>query len=43
MTADVLGLAVETVKTHMKRARRKLQAKNTAHACSEALRRGLIH
>ena len=41
-TADVLGMGIETVKTHAKGARLRLRAKNTAHACCEALRLGLI-
>jgi DNA-binding CsgD family transcriptional regulator len=40
--ADVLGVGVETVKTHLLHARRKLQAKNTTHAVAEALRQHLI-
>ncbi len=42
MTAEILGVAVETVKTELKSARYRLRAKNTAHACCEALRQGLI-
>lgn len=40
--ADLLGVTVESVKEAAKLARRKLQARNTTHACCEALRRGLI-
>jgi LuxR family transcriptional regulator len=40
--ADVLGITVESVKTHLRLARRALRAKTTTHACCEALRRGLI-
>jgi len=42
MIADVLGIGRETVKTELRSARYRLKAKNTAHACSEAIRRGLI-
>jgi DNA-binding CsgD family transcriptional regulator len=38
----VLGLSLETIKTQLKTARRALRAKNTTHACCEALRQGLI-
>lgn len=41
-SADVLGIDFETVKGYSKLARHKLRAKNTTHACCEALRRGLI-
>ncbi len=41
-TADLLGVGVETVKTHLKYGQRALGAKDTAHACCEALRQGLI-
>lgn len=40
--ADLLGIGLETVKTLTRRARRALRAKNTTHACCEALRQGLI-
>lgn len=40
--AAALGLAVDTVKTHLQIARRKLRAKNTVHLCAIALRRTLI-
>lgn len=40
--AEVLGLTFETVKGQAKSARRVLRAKNTTHACCEAIRRGLI-
>jgi DNA-binding NarL/FixJ family response regulator len=40
--ADTLGLSFESVKLSSKLARRKLRAKNTTHACCEALRQGLI-
>lgn len=40
--AVLLGIAPDTVKTHLKHARRRLRAKNTAHACCEAIRFGLI-
>ena len=42
MAADLLGVATETVKTHLKAARVRLRAKNTAHAVANALRQGLI-
>jgi DNA-binding CsgD family transcriptional regulator len=41
-TADALGLSIETVKSHLKSARRGLAARNTVHAVAEALRKGLI-
>ncbi len=40
--ADLLGVTIESIKTSSQLARRKLKAKNTTHACCEALRRGLI-
>ena len=40
--ADAMGVSEETVKTHLDFARRKLRAKNTAHAVAIALRLGLI-
>jgi DNA-binding CsgD family transcriptional regulator len=40
--AHVLGLARMTVTTQLRDARRALRAKNTTHACCEALRQGLI-
>ena len=40
--AALLGISLETVKTRLDHARRALRAKNTTHACCEALRRGLI-
>lgn len=40
--AEVLGVTVETVKSWTLQARRVLRAKNTTHACCEALRQGLI-
>lgn len=40
--AAVLGVAYETVKSQLKTGRRALRAKNTTHACCEALRQGLI-
>lgn len=39
---EVIGAQATTVKTHLKLARRLLRAKNTTHACCEALRLGLI-
>lgn len=38
----LLGITGATVREHWKYARRKLRAKNTTHACCEALRQGLI-
>jgi len=40
--AEVLGLSANTVATHTKHARQKLQAKNTTHAVANALRMGVI-
>ena len=42
MAADALGLSVETVKTHLRAARLRLAAKNTAHAVALVIRMGLI-
>ena len=42
MIADVLGVGLETVRTQLQTARAKLGAKNTCHACCEALRLGLL-
>lgn len=42
MAADALGLSVETVKTHLRAARLRLAAKNTAHAVALTIRMGLI-
>ena len=41
--AVVLGVTLESIKSHAKVARRKLRAKNSTAACCEALRQGLIH
>lgn len=41
-TATAMICALDTVKTRLKGARFKLSAKNTTHACCEAIRRGLI-
>lgn len=41
-TADVYGRSAQTIKTQLESARRKLCAKNTAHAACEAIRLGLI-
>ena len=41
-TAKVLGISVETVRTHMKRAQQRLSARNSAHAVAEAMRLRLI-
>ena len=40
--ATLVGVTQESVKTHLKLARRCLRAKNTTHAVAEALRRQLI-
>jgi DNA-binding NarL/FixJ family response regulator len=40
--AELTGVSVEVVKDRLKVARRVLRAKNTTHACCEALRQGLI-
>lgn len=42
MVAETLGITIQTVKAHTRSARPKLAAKNTMHACCEAIRRGLI-
>ena len=40
--ASVLGLGMETVRSHLKKARTKLGARNSAHAVAEAMRQFLI-
>jgi len=40
--AHALGVAPETMKTNLKRARDRLSARNTAHAVAIAIQRGLI-
>lgn len=40
--AKTLGRAFATVQTQLVRARYRLRAATTAHACCEAIRRGLI-
>jgi DNA-binding CsgD family transcriptional regulator len=40
--AAVFGMSYLTVQDQLKAARRRLRAKNTTHACCEALRHGLI-
>lgn len=40
--AAALGLAVETVKSHLRTIRAKLRAKTTAQAVARAIRAGLI-
>ncbi len=40
--ADALGVSVETVRTHVRNAIRKLQARNRVHAIAIALQRGEI-
>ena len=42
MTAELRAVTRATILTQLKAARYKLRAKNTTHACCEALRRGLI-
>ena len=41
-TAELLFLSPHTVRSHLKTARFRLKAKNTAHACCLALRQGLF-
>lgn len=41
-TAERNGRSVQTVKTHLDRARAALGARNVTHAVAIALRRGLI-
>lgn len=41
-TADELGIGLETVKEHLKGARRRLHARNTNQAIADAIRRGLM-
>ena len=40
--ARALGLGMETVRSHLKKARTKLGARNSAHAVAEAMRQFLI-
>jgi DNA-binding CsgD family transcriptional regulator len=40
--ARALGLGMETVRSHLKNARTKLGARNSAHAVAEAMRQLLI-
>ncbi len=40
--AHALGVTWDSVRHSSRSARRKLRAKNTTHACCEALRQGLI-
>ena len=40
--ASVLGLGMETVRSHLKKARTKLGARNSAHAVAKAMRQLLI-
>ena len=40
--AAEMNVGLETIKEHLKRARRRLDARNTNHAIAEAIRRGLI-
>lgn len=41
-TAQLLGLGVETVRTHLKKAQTKLGVNNRVHAVAQAIRRQLI-
>lgn len=41
-TADTLGIALNTVLSHLSAARYRLRAKNTPHAVALAIRQGLI-
>lgn len=40
--AEALGVGIETVKTQIASAKRKLAAKTREQACCEAIRQGLI-
>ena len=40
--ALILGIGLESFKTHMRKARRAMRAKNTVQAVAEALRQGQI-
>lgn len=40
--ADILGLSIFTVKTHLKRIKAKLGAKDSIHVVAKALREGII-
>jgi LuxR family transcriptional regulator, quorum-sensing system regulator BjaR1 len=40
--AKALGLGMETVRSHLKKARTKLGARNSTHAVAEAMRQLLI-
>jgi DNA-binding NarL/FixJ family response regulator len=42
MVAETLGISLQTVMAHTKKARTRLRAKNTTEACCEAIRQGLI-
>lgn len=42
MIAEVYGCSIETVKTHLKKAKFVLRAKNSYHALALALRQGQI-
>lgn len=42
MAADALGITYATVHEHMERVRRKLAAKNAAHAVAKAFRNGWL-
>jgi DNA-binding NarL/FixJ family response regulator len=41
--AELMFIAEETVKTHLKQLYRKLQVRDRAEAVAEAFRRGLVH
>jgi len=40
--ADELGLGAETVRTHFRKAKQKLQAQNRTQAVAEAIRQNII-
>jgi DNA-binding NarL/FixJ family response regulator len=42
MAAETSGISFDTARLHLKGARFRLKAKNTTHACCEAIRQGLI-
>ena len=41
-TAELLSISTHTVHSHYQRAKRKLRAKNRAHAVALAIRQGLL-
>ena len=40
--AKELGLGTETIRSHLKKAQEKLQARNRTHAVAEAMRQQLL-